>query len=502
MLEFGAYLPDQAVYGSAGSAEVNNCLPLTDKSYGPLNSLSSVVDALPSRPLGAMAFRENDGTFHTFCGDVDNLYKLNATSWTEISKTTDVYTSNTSTGWEFEQYGNNVIGCNGHTDDLQSYVMGTSTKFADLAAGTAPKAKHIAVINNFTMVGNTSDAVDGVVPNRVWWSAIDDPTSWPSIGSSAAAQVQSDRQDIPTGGAVQAIIGAVGGADGAIFMEKAIYRVTYEGSPAVFSFKEIERGRGAMAPKSVVNVGPFAAYLGEEGFFLFDGTQSIAIGNQKVDTYFFNDLDFNYVDRITATADPVSKIIFWSYPGAGSVDGQPNRMMMYNWVTQRWADATIETQALFADITAGYTLDELDAFGNMDTITTTLDSRIWISGFLIASAFDADNKLSTFSGGSLPVELITAEFGGNELFQKPNERMYVDGVRPYVDGGTYTVSLMYRDSPSGTLLTDGPSTVDANGLAHFTRSCRYARVKVEIAANTLWKHAQGIDIDADPDGEY
>jgi len=501
MLPFGSWEPDKADYQNPGSTIAKNVLSTTGTSYGPMPKLSSVVDALPNRPQGANAFRESDGTFSTFAGDINDLYILTSTTWDEISKSTGAYTTADEDAWEFVAYGDNVIACNGPTDQIQSYVMGTSTVFADLAAA-APRAKHISVINNFVMVGNTWDSTDGNVPNRVWWCAIDDPTTWPSIGSSAAAQVQSDRQDLPTGGKVQHITGAVGGADGAIFMDKSIYRVSYEGAPLVFSFTEIERGRGAFIPRSVVNVGPFAAYIGEDGFFLFDGTQSIPIGAQKVDEYFFNDLDFNYIDRVTAAADPVNKQVYWSYPSSPSSDGTPDTLIVYNWETQRWTFGKQSSFSLFSNITQSYTLDQLDTFGNMDTLTTSLDSRTWIEGQLTLSAFDSSFKLSSFSGSALPATMTTSEFGGMELFTKPNERIYFDGVRPYVDGGTYTASLTYRDSPSGATSTDGPNAVDANGMAHFTRSCRYARVQVDIAEDALWTHAQGVDVTVTEDGEF
>ena len=501
MLAFGSWEPDKADYQNPGSTNAKNVLSITSTSYGPMDKLASVVDALPNRPQGANAFRASDGSIATFSGDINDLYVLAATVWDEISSTTGAYTTATDDVWEFVQYGDRVIAVNGHTDLPQNYVMTVDAVFSDLAAA-APKAKHVAVINNFVMVGNTSDPTDGLVPNRVWWCAINDPTNWPTIGSSAAAQVQSDKQDLPTGGEVQHITGAVGGADGAVFMEKSIYRVTYEGAPLVFSFQEVERGRGAFIAQSVVNVGPFAAYIGEDGFFLFDGSKSIPIGAQKVDEYFFNDLDFNYIDRVSSAADPVNKQIYWAYPSVPSSDGTPDKLICYNWETQRWTYGEQSCFILFSDLTKSYTLDQLDAFGSIDALGTPLDSRTWIAGQKTLSGFSSTFNLSTFTGGALPATITSTEFGGMEIFNKPNERMYVDGVRPYVNGGDYTVSLIYRDSPSGAVLTDGPSTVDSNGMAGFTRSCRYGRIQVDVAEDALWTHAQGVDIRATEDGEF
>jgi len=500
MLEFGAFLPDQAAYTNAGANDAKNVLPLTNKSYGPLPSLSSVVDALTNRVQGAVSLQQSDGTQFTFCGDNQDLFKLNATSFDNVSKSAAAYTTASTDQWYFVQYGNRAIAVNGHTDAPQTFLMGTDAAFSDLG-GSPPQAKHVAVINNFVMLGNIDDATDGVVPNRVHWCAIDDPTDWPTIGSSDAAQKQSDRQDLPNGNSVEAITGAIGGVDGAVFMRNSVYRVNYEGSPLVFSFTEVERGRGTLAGKSVVNVGPFAFYLAEQGFFSFNGTTSTPIGSQKVDSYFFADLDLNYVDRVTGVADPVNKVVIWSYPGAGNVDGTPNKIIAYNWETDRWSYGEVTCDLVFSDTTVGYTLDQLDSFGNMDSLTTSLDNRFWVGGFASLSAFDSSHKLATFSGSALEATVTTTEVGGNELWQLPNERIYVNGVRVYVDGGTYTASLTYRDSPSGTTSTDGPNTVDGNGMAHFTRSCRFARFTVTIAAGGTWSHAMGVDLDVDQDGE-
>jgi hypothetical protein len=501
MLEFSEWLPDLPAYGNPGANDAKNCLPLTSKSYGPLPGLSTVVDALSNSAQGAASVRQYDGTIHTFAGDDQDLFLLNATAFANVSKSAAAYTTAADDHWDFIQYGNRVIAVNGHTDAPQTYLMGTDSAFSDLA-GSPPQAKHAAVINNFVMLGNIDDATDGVVPQRVHWCAIDDPTSWPTIGSAAAAAVQSDRQDLPQGWAVEAITGAVGGADGAVFMRNSVYRVQYEGAPAVFSFTEVERSRGALTGKSVVNVGPYAFFLSETGFYAFDGTQSTAVGNQKIDKYFFNDLDLNFIHRITAAADPVEKLVIWSYPGSGNVDGEPNKLIIFNWETSRWSYGEVVTQLIFSDTTVGYTLDQLDSFGTMETITTSLDDRFWVGGLNSLSAFNSDKKLSTFSGSALEATMTTSEFGGNEVFQLPNERMFINGVRPYVDGGTYTVSLTHRDSPSGATTTDGPSTVDGNGMAHFTRSCRYARATVTVAAGGTWSHAQGIDLDATQDGEF
>ena len=278
-------------------------------------------------------------------------------------------------------------------------------------------------------------------------------------------------------------------------------RDRYEGAPLVFSFTEVERGRGTLAGASVVNVGSFAFFLAEQGFFVFDGSKSTSIGSQKVDKFFFNDLDFNFIDRITGASDPKNKLVWWSYTGQNNKSGVPNKLIIYNWETQRWSYGEVEVQLIFNDTSVAYDLDQLNPFGNLDTIETSFDDRFWVGGFASLSAFSQNNRLSTFSAPPLEATMTTTEFGGMELFSKPNERLFINGIRPHVDGGAVTVALKFRDNPQENVSTDGPNVVDNNGMAHFTRSCRYARATVVVAAGGTWAHAQGIDMDAAEDGE-
>jgi len=354
------------------------------------------------------------------------------------------------------------------------------------------RARAIAVVKDFVVLGNIYDS-DGTTPNRIHWSGINDPTSWLTVGSAAAAAVQSDRQDLPVGGEVMAITGALGGMDGAVFCKKAIYRLSYVGPPLVFTITEVERDRGPMARNSVVNVGPFGFYVGEEGFWSFTGAGSSQIGDQKVDRFFLNDLDQNYIDRVYGAADPVSKTVYWAYPGTGNDAGQPNKVIVYNWAADRWATADIVQEYMFRNLSVSRTLEDVDDFGTMDSLDVSLDDESWIGGLTSLNGFDSDYKLCRFTGANLAATLETQEIGGTE-------RIFVNGIRPYVDGGTITVALKHRVAPGDDVSVTSANAIDADGQAHFTVSTRFARAQVNVAAGGIWTHAQGVDAETVADG--
>ena len=89
------------------------------------------------------------------------------------------------------------------------------------AVGGAPSGEVLAVIRDFLVMGRA-----GGVPNCIRWSGIDRPDDWPAPGTNAAQYIQSDQQIFPEGGRVMAMVGAVGGIDGLVFLERGIQRMT------------------------------------------------------------------------------------------------------------------------------------------------------------------------------------------------------------------------------------------------------------------------------------
>ena len=494
LVEFGPYLPDMPVLGTNGSSIARNVIPLTDRSYGPLGNLAATTGSLTARCQGAVALRASDGTIHHFAGDATKLYKLSTTTWNDVSIAAG-YTIGAEAYWYGVILGDRVMMTQ-LTDAIQSYVVGVSALFAVLAAA-APKAAKIAIIEpGFVMAGDTWDAADGFKPGRIWWCAQEDPTSWPTPGTAAAAAVQSDFQDLSIGGRVQQIIGAVGGASCAIFMESAVYRGDYTGDAAIFHFQDIERARGTPAPDSVINIGPFALYLGEDGFYAFDGAKSVPIGTKMIDRTFFDDADPDYFERMTSGADVTKKLAFWAYASNNAVNGALDKLLIYNWEINRWSFAEVTTEFIFRSFSQGLTLEQLGTlYGSIENVPLSLDSRAFAGGRITLAAFDTSHQMGSFEGSNLAATIETNEFNGN------GKRFYINGLRAEVDGGTITAAIGYRETPQATVTYTTATSAGGDGICPQNISARFARVRVSIAAGGDWDHAIGVEPELIEDGE-
>lgn len=491
--------PDQPDFQNPGSSLVQNVLPRTGQSYGPFPSISPVATALTARCQGAYSMIDTSGNARNFFGDATKLYRMTPSDAGPVDITRasgGAYAVGSTERWSMTLFGSRVIATD-FTDAIQSYVEGTDSKFSAMITSgiTSLKARYIAVIKDWVFLGNTTDGTNGPQPQRVWWSAIDDPTNFPTPGTSAASAAQSDFQDLLGDfGWIQGVVGNLGTADGAIIQERGVWRVVYSGPPTIFAFFIAEGVRGTPAPGSIVQFSNIVYYLGEDGFYAFDGTSSEPIGFQKIDKTFFADLDQSLFYRITSTVDPINQIIYWAYPGAGhDASGTPNRVLAYHRVLKRWTLTKandIQIEMLFRALSFGYTLEQLDTpYPNLDFMPVSLDSRVLTGGRSILAATDASHRYNQFTGANLAATVETSE-----LQPIKGKRARITKARPIVDGGTPTVTPVARnrifDAP-----TVGPTvTVNANGDVSLNSEGRYQRARISLPAGSSFTHLQGLDV--------
>jgi hypothetical protein len=501
---FGEWMPDQPDFRAPGSAIITNAIPRSKQSYGPLNSLSRYsTTAMASRCQGAFAAIDNTGNVKLYTADADDLYEFEsgASTFAQVSSSAGAYSCPEDQFWAFEQFGEKVYASN-LTDGIQVKDF-ADTNFSLLSAA-APKAKYLAVVRDFVVAGFTDDVSYGTQPQRVWWSGINNPTSWETPGSSAALAVQSDFNDTAGNhGWLQGIVPKVGYADACLFFERAIYRMQYQGYPTFFRFDPAEGVRGTPAPYSIVQLGAVCYYYGEDGFYAFDGSNSTPIGAGRVDRTFANDVDYTYFSRMQGAVDPVNKIIIWGYPRSGS-SGALTGVLCYSPTENRWTRITgFEFEFISRMLSIGYSLEGLAAvFPDLDAITVSLDSRAWTGGKILIAAFDTSHYLNYFTGTTLAASIETPEVQLN-----PNGRAALYNTRPAVDNAEEdptapgTVSVAGREMTiSASAYGDEIPINTTFGTAPQHKSARYHRARLTCDAGAAWTHAQGIEMEFSPLG--
>lgn len=484
---FGEWLPDQPDYNNPGLITATNMIPHRS-DYRPFPAYSAYSGALSGVCKGYISAMDKDGNVYNYAGDTSALYRLTSSAtFADASRTVGgAYATATDDMWEFAHWGEQIVATN-YTDAMQVITMGQSN-FAALS-GSPPKARHMAIVRDFLVLGNVTDWSSGAaVANRIHWSGFDNISTW-----SPAAATQADIQDLQgDGGWVQRVIG---GEYGIIFQELAIWRMTYVGSPVVFQFDEVERGKGTPAPWSVINHGATIFYWGHDDFYMFNGAQSIPIGTNRVYQTIIDDLDDTYAYRISAAIDPKRTLVAWAYPGAGNSGGNPNRILIFNWLANRWTLIETEVEILCRHLSQGYTLDGLDAVSaSIDALNDSLDSGIWTGGALNFGAFNNAHKLGTFSGSAMDATIVTGEV---QIF--PGRRALVSVVRPLVTNGTTTAQVGTRNLLTESATFNLAVSVNSDGEAPILAEGRYHRLRLNCSG---FNNIQGAEFDAEKMGRY
>ena len=342
----------------------------------------------------------------TFAGGATKLFRLDGgtLALSNVSKSGN-YSS--VTRWNFTQFGQTVIAANDR-NKVQAWTIGSSSLFADLSAA-APVAKYVTVVRDFVVCANLDT---GSNSNKVQWSDINDETNW-----TPGAASQSDFQIIADGGAIN---GIVGGEFGFILMERSLVRMTYIGSPFFFQFDTVSRNLGCREGNSVTNYGSTTYFLSNEGFYSYDGSGIKAIGSQKIDNWFYNNADPSQFDSMSATVDPVLKIVLWNFKTSATSSFAGARLILiYNWQVDKWSYAETDVDYISntsSIATSSATLESLNDTYSIQANALTAGQRYTIQS--LGTTTNAEWNTIANTSGITYVDSITVVSGGSFLVGK------------------------------------------------------------------------------------
>ena len=529
-IEFTEWTPD--LPGVAENLSVAKNVVPTVLGYNPFPTAVN-YSAAASENLNNVFAGKFSNTTNIFAGGATKLFRLDAAdlSMDNVSKSGNY---SAVVKWNFTQFGDTIL-CANNINKVQSFTLGSSSLFGDLNA-SAPVAKFITVVRDFVVCANLDS---GTNANKVQWSNINDETNW-----TPGAASQSDFQIIADGGN---ITGMTGGEVGLIFLERAIVRMSYIGSPLFFQFDTISRNIGCVEGNSVVQYGGTSYFLGADGFYSCDGSTITAIGTQKIDSWFYANANPSLLNLMSSTIDPFRKIVVWEF-----IDNfAQNTLLIYNWQVKKWSYGTTDVDVVASSASVGMTLEGLDAnylitagsfvvgkqytiastgstnfisigaldnvvgarftatgvgtgtgtavdldaaaIANrtIDTMTTSLDDGLWAGGkFLFAGA--RDDRIVTFTGANSTATLTTGDIGSEVT-------SLVTLARPVIDNGSGSVAIASR-----MLLSEVPqlgtyAAASSENRVSLRSSGKYHRLSV-IPTGSNWSNAIGIDIDITPQG--
>jgi hypothetical protein len=270
------------------------------------------------------------------------------------------------------------------------------------------------------------------------------------------------------------------------------------GSSNVFTFTKIHDKRGAAAPYSIASRGAFTIFADSGGLFQLSADGSIQpIGFEKIDRTVFSRISGANLVGIIGEIDPFFNRYYLAvkYSSSTSFD----RLIIYDWGIGEFTQIANTVGILFplASGTLGYTLEGLSAIStSIDALPFSLDSKVWQGGAPVMAAIDANNKLGFFSGENAEATITTQEMGSVDgTMTRLNE------IMPVIDTQSALISIGARNRRSDSVVYSAERAQSSNtGIVHGRSRARYHTIKLRVPAETVWTHAQAINVNSEPAG--
>lgn len=478
---FGEWLPDLPALNNPGALEALNVIP-AQGAYVPFKSLETVGAPLNDTVRGAITvIRENDTT-QQYAATIAGIFTRigTNTAWDQIYAAG--ITADNS--WKFLRVNEQMVGLHPLYPPVRSPV-GTNIPMVTVG-GTPPHAACGAQVGDFLMLGNLlvdPDDSGGAFPARVRWSGFNN-IDLPWISDAAT---QADFQDLPPeGGPVVAISGR---EYGTIFQARMISRATYRGPPNIFDIVQVEDKHGAIARDCVVDVGPFQFFIAEDGFRYWNGTNSVAIGDAKVNSYFFGRLSYANRNRIVGAVDLDNGCVLWAFPT--DVSGILNEIIIYSYRENRFAHSIQTLEYLLSSAASNITVEDLT--DPVESYALSFDDPFFRSGGRTRlAAFNTNHAYGLFTGTPMASVMDTGEYSGPD-----GRRVLVANSRPLVDliSPVATIQPLMRDQFIGQPLVFGiVAAQEDDGTCPILADARYMRFRMSLPAGVSWKHATGVQI--------
>ena len=126
-----------------------------------------------------------------------------------------------------------------------------------------------------------------------------------------------------------------------IWTDNALYTMKFVGAPFTFGFEQVGTNCGLIGKNAAIEIDGVAYWMGNNGFFSFDGTVNTL--PCSVEDYIYDDIDTTKGQQVNAGINNLFTEVIWWYPTSGSEFnsryvvhnyGQDNaRLPMGNWYT-------------------------------------------------------------------------------------------------------------------------------------------------------------------------
>jgi len=292
-----------------------------------------------------------------------------------------------------------------------------------------------------------------------------------------------------------------------IWTDNALYSMKFVGAPYTFGFEQVGTNCGLIGQNAVVEIDGVAYWLGNNGFFSFDGT----VNNLpcSVEDYVFDNFDTTKGQQVAAGINNLFTEIIWYYPTQGATYndryvvhnyGESQKLPMGNWyigsntnsIRTTWIDSIIYPKPYATQFNS--------------TSTGTFPSIIGETGLGQTVYFQQETGTDQINPDGTTTTLTSHVQSYNFSLQKDQTEVFL-AMRRFIPNFKVlttknTVTIKLKDYPADTLANSdySPFIIYPTTQKIDTRaSGRYASLRIETdGAAEDWRFGT-FQVDLQPD---
>jgi hypothetical protein len=519
----GALFADTAGTGGTGTAIVLNSVtgfPTTGGTVAVGNELitySSIVGnelrSITRGALGTATTGTSNGQAHS-SGDT----VTNATEFTGWGDPVQAGTVTLEPGlWSLSNFGQVLVATisNGKTFTWNSGIAArlstrastTTTDFSTTNNPTAtritlisPTTRHLIHLGTETTVG-TPSTQDDMFIRFSEQENINDYTIT-AVNTAGSQRLQDGTK----------IMGALVAKENIlVWTDNALYTMKFVGAPFTFGFEQVGTNCGLIGKNAAIEIDGVAYWMGNNGFFSFDGTVNTL--PCSVEDYVYDDIDTTKGQQVCAGINNLFTEVTWWYPTSGSDFnnryvvynyGQTNQQVpMGNWYTgvnsnsirTAWIDTLIYPRPYATAFNDSNTGDFPAVIGQ-----TGLGQSVFFEHETGNDQVNPDGSTTTLTSFVQSYDFaLQTDQGIGEYFLAM--RRFLPNFKNLVGNAQITISVADYPADPNTATTLSPFTITSTTTKVDTRARgRYAAVKIEnTGVNESWRFGT-FQADLQPDG--
>jgi PKD repeat protein len=445
-------------WADAGTYTVTCTVVLADNS----TTAYTLTVTVAAAPDPAQALLEGPHTLGPLAAGDPLDAHMDAVSASDDTQVAEPYGGTDANVWRFAQMGNATLAVNGADPIQQSIVSGP---FEDIPG--SPVATVIDVTQGFVFVANVTDEIYGERPDGWWCSALYNQMDWvPDIATQCATG-----RLIDTPGAITACKAL--GSNVVLYKASSVIYGTYQGPPVIWAFTVASNEIGAPTQEAVISIGTAHVFLGNDNFYVYDGTRPQPIGD-PVKEWFFADRDpaVDYIMR--SMHDQRNSLVYWFYV-SGRGDGTTiDSGIVYNYRANKWGHVAYRLEATFEHIVGQMTWDDLGTFYPTwdDLPAVAYNSPFWVNASRVPSIISPAHTVETLTGPCTASALQTGEMGDDETY---TDLQYVR-LRCKTDPASATMAGMHRRTLGSTDYETSKTTMHDGTMFDVDVSARWHSV--------------------------